>query len=111
MKTQFTTGPWQPSQQYMAKHFKGPWIAENVGFGGSVWQIATYVEGKGTQIIAEIKGKDYDQKQKNAALIAAAPDLLESLDELLGLTMDTCGDTATIRKAIAAITKARGAGK
>lgn len=68
----------------MAKHTPGPWSADAEG------EIAFCVEGMVEghpeivcEVLFQVNGMDREMGAANAQLIAAAPDLLESLQELL----------------------------
>ena len=86
----------------MSDHTPGPWAYEN--YGGTL-HVFLDNEG-GTPSICKLVGND---KDANARLIAAAPDLLEALQNLLkvhegeGGTQYHAGDIAR-----AAIAKAKG---
>ncbi len=95
----------------MAGHTKGPWVVDSVGV--SVQH--TLPRGKGTRRIcrtsstAGVRNLPIDaENAANATLIAAAPDLLEALEDLVVQV----GDSHTMRHEIdtarAAIAKARG---
>jgi hypothetical protein len=85
-----------------AKHTpSGPeWAAQDVGHGIRIGDIAWVGFGS-----------SYPKKthRANAQLIAAAPDLLEALDELLGCISETRGSDATkaVLSAQSALTTAR----
>jgi hypothetical protein len=69
----------------MSEYTKGPWKAEYSALvGGSGWNVATYAEDEGTDLVASIRSSEggYEQNAANAKLIAAAPDLLEALQLL-----------------------------
>lgn len=94
-----------------AKHTPGPWRVERYF---SKWLI-----GNGRYLIAETAGSpahlgraSAERDAANACLLAAAPDLLETLQVLLSLH-DACVDTAdawnaSMEEARAAIAKATG---
>lgn len=62
------------------------------------------------RLVAEVTS--WDSKNSNLALIAAAPELLESLEEVTGWMRDHCGPGDGVHeiliKAMAAINKAKG---
>ncbi len=96
-----------------AKHTPGPWRVERYF---SKWLIGN---GNGSYLIAETAGSpaylgraSAERDAANAYLIAAAPNLLETLQVLLSLH-DACVDTAdawnaSMEEARAAIAKATG---
>jgi hypothetical protein len=54
-----------------AKHTPGPWnVGQDSSFGISVW---------GEEHVADVKNWGREERQANASLIAAAPELLEAL--------------------------------
>jgi len=74
----------------MSKHTPGPWAYEN--YGGTVHVFLDNKEG--TPSICKLVGND---KDANARLIAAAPELLEALEELFPWpTMPTKGMTSLL---------------
>ena len=89
----------------MSKHTPGPWAYEN--YGGTVHVFLDNKEG--TPSICKLVGND---KDANARLIAAAPELLGALEELFSMADDAYeGDdefTWNVGKARAAIAKAKG---
>ena len=88
-KAKHTPGPWE------VKQFGGPQISGPAGYAVRTMWGALHVD--------DLQGQD----AANARLIAAAPDLLEALEELIGDTEWGCY-RATYLKARAAIAKARG---
>lgn len=89
----------------MSAHTPGPWICLPTGFGIEV--------APETEICAPVATVLDDPKQgravANAALIAAAPDLLEALKELVAeLDSMACNEEepSTVTRARAAIAKA-----
>lgn len=93
------------------KHTPGPWTVDTNGGGRFSNSIAAKVVASG--LIADVSDWWYDvgQAEANAHLIAAAPDLLEALVELLPLADDEVSHTYdnVLDIARAAIAKARGA--
>ena len=62
----------------MSGHTPGPWAEDAKHTGG-----ARAVIGDGQQLVALVYGRAREEQSANARLIAAAPDLLAALDELL----------------------------
>ncbi|WP_139384302.1 hypothetical protein [Bosea thiooxidans] len=89
-----------------AKHTPGPWRAElqttNYRSGAKTLCITKDCDTGVAQTIAQIVG--IDARQANARLIAAAPELLEALEDIC----DTLGECGMTVKARAAIAKATG---
>jgi hypothetical protein len=89
------------------QHTPGPWyIAGEITdrFGDT-----TIIKDADREVVCEINEDDYDEN--NANLIAAAPELLEALDEFLSIDDWVDSDIAPLSlvdKARAAIAKARG---
>jgi hypothetical protein len=86
----------------MKAHTPGPWAAEYVGDSGGenpveVWEVVSY---PGFLRVAE------HMSAKDARLIAAAPDLLETCMQIVSRGI---ADAGTINKCRAAIAKATGA--
>jgi hypothetical protein len=65
----------------MAKHTKGPWMK----IGGGIYQ-ADYVGRREVVHGSGIKGRTPEEKAANAALMAAAPEMLEACEAALSLT-------------------------
>jgi hypothetical protein len=110
-----------------AKHTPGPWTFRKAGrFQGIVYPphvVHIYADAKGrrcTEFIANCEsidiGEDVGEDVANAHLIAAAPELLEALKELIVLmdlqtpihNISGAEIDARVAKAEAAIKKARG---
>lgn len=102
-----------------AKHTPGPWEACDVGDYSDYDGRCRVILGDDLRIVVVLG--DHDESAANARLIAAAPDLLEALGELLpqnlGAPPDALQDHMTvpvdmtigeIRRALAAIAKAKG---
>jgi hypothetical protein len=96
----------------MSRHTPGPWIGFNNGF--KIWVRS---EGNLTiapQYIADLSGQsDKEKAWADAQLMAAAPDLLEALKELVDLVEGVRDgsykpDSFTCQPALAAIAKAEG---
>ncbi len=81
----------------MSKHTPGPWSTSSVGIGDDLsWPIRRVRhDQRGNRIISWIadahgtQGMDEAERAANARLIAAAPDLLEALEELYWLATDS----------------------
>lgn len=85
-----------------AKHTPGPWTV-----------MGDVIVGQPTYIVAGIynlrASNSEQEEQANAALIAAAPELLEALENLLAAQIDPFGIKAAraCKAAVAAISKAK----
>ena len=100
------------------QHTPGPWIGAGPSFGDTFPRYTTSImtdwehEDEGHIDICELPFHHHDdENEANARLIAAAPDLLEALKEMLDNHEDACtgyGEGAA-EKARAAIAKATGA--
>lgn len=93
----------------MSKHTPGPWVADIKADGSTeVWS-ADY-----SMFIAKRhQMNDRDEAKANAALIAAAPDLLEALERLVDAVNRNAvrqEDFPELRHAYEAIAAARGEG-
>ena len=92
------------------KHTPGPW-EQGTQVNGSTTLVARMKTGF---VVAEMRNVHFrEEAEANARLIAAAPDLLESLRELAELAvlqfgMPPPGADGTLQKALAAIAKADG---
>ena len=96
-----------------AKHISGPWIAEDD-------QSIYAADGDGRRLIAECHAGHKEERAANARLIAAAPDLLEALQEMVAGDAEAIEDAkrlgvpfpdemlAAYHKARAAIARATG---
>ena len=99
------------------QHTPGPWIGAGPSFGDQFPRYTTEITtederyGDGYIQICELPFHHHDEENEaNARLIAAAPDLLEALKEMLDSHEDVCtgyGEGAA-DKARAAIAKATG---
>lgn len=94
----------------MSNHTPGPWRIErqNPSPTTGEWMIA----GSAPGYLAEIRDCGSGDPSANARLIAAAPDLLEALEELLSMCQrqegfHDDGDGCMFERASAAIAKAR----
>lgn len=88
----------------MNKHTPGPWVARpvpNVGVRGHTGYAIDFNEDQ-EQVV------DFVYEEADANLIAAAPDLLEALDELVRHQEALGRHNVIIDKSRAAIAKARG---
>lgn len=103
----------------MSKHTPGPWIGAGPSFGDPLprytTEIVTEWEGEGGEVLAicELPLHHHDnENEANARLIAAAPDLLKALRDLLAEADDVIATCPLTRAAArAAIAKAEGAPK
>ncbi len=89
----------------MSKHTPGPWATSKHGTPAAFPQFGVYQEGACNDHVT-VKGEN---AQADAALIAAAPDLLEACQGLLEVfagDMD-CEDMATIQHARAVIARTK----
>ena len=85
----------------MSKHTKGPWTFTKDGY-------LTITDSEGGEIMGQCFFRDYvPEKLEDWLLITAAPELLDALQELVGL-QSTDPDSA-VSRARAAIAKATGA--
>ncbi len=112
----------------MNKHTKGPWFADNGDgqycgvFGAHGEPIAYLVEPKGNNYeLLPLASHDewagaqeypkWHEHEDNARLIAAAPDLLEALENAVGdlkAIIEVRGDSIDLTQYRAAIAKAKG---
>ena len=95
----------------MSKYTPGPWKCGQY-LGHSFWVVHTDVgdRGRGMDIVEGVAGLTPEQRLANARLIAAAPELLDALKEIVDAAD---GDgwnqlDASFKKARAAILKAKG---
>jgi hypothetical protein len=91
-----------------AKHTQADWVAcEHGDYGDNNGQCIAIVGGG--MRIALVLGRNTPETHANAALIAAAPDLLEALESLLAAQIDPLGIKAAraCKAAAAAISKAK----
>ncbi len=93
-----------------ASHTPGPWVP-CPGLAGSRFRIETMRVNNDCEPVAECKGPD---REANARLIAAAPELLEALEEAATWMDDDKGGDLPhtdpmMRRIYSAIAKARGA--
>ena len=98
------------------KHTPGPWLSAEYGNYGDYDGKCRVILGDGGDIrTAVVLGFDSEENQANALLIAAAPELLEALAELMrnfptDFDMTEAGwDRSDIDKACSAHDKARAA--
>lgn len=93
-----------------AKHTPGPWFTHREGFS------SVYIEARiGGGMLQEVAScgptnEGSDQQEANARLIAASPDLLEALAEIVSAADGGCWNQLdpSFSKARAAIAKATG---
>jgi len=72
------------------KHTPGPWTATPSYINLGEWEIYGNEDGDNAQHIGSIEAEGTEQAEANARLIAAAPDLLEACESMLGfLSADT----------------------
>ena len=94
------------------KHTPGPWyVGSGTYEGRNIYSVASVTDDEGftyQPIVASAEDDGIKCWDANARLIAAAPELLEALEELIAATqhLDPC--QATAEKARAAIAKAKG---
>lgn len=82
-------------------HTPGPWTVSNNSVFGN--------HGVIKPLVADLDGRfDDDESKANAALIAAAPDLLVALQDLLNATEETYDNRHERQAALDAIDKATG---
>lgn len=98
-----------------AKHTSGPWVFDEVRTDcGRAFRIGSgemLTAGKGCCIIYDdYPGNPDNERKANARLIAAAPDLLEALEEISRKYSNGASADAIARIARAALAKARGEG-
>lgn len=103
-----------------SKHTPGPWTCEPNPYTDQRFEYVCYAEGKGSVAKIERHTQNHDdwrarpraEFEANARLIAAAPDLLEALNDLVRtmLTREFSESDyqAAFRLANAALKKARG---
>ena len=92
-----------------AKHTPGPWQACDVGDYSDYDGRCRVILGNDLRI-AVVLG-DHDESAANARLIAAAPDLLEELEDMVSLVeylMNDSYDNKETAEARAAIARAKG---
>lgn len=85
-----------------SKHTPGPWVAVKAGHGP-----IDIMDPRGRDVVTVYGGVDPGSYAANAALIAAAPELLEALQMVLGKMSDWNQDGETIRQIKAALDKAQ----
>jgi len=94
----------------MMKHTQGPWAVSNYYAGKA--SISGKDWGGFATVVTRLDGDENDSVEglANARLIAAAPDLLAALEDMLNLTLDEddIAVSSRIAKARAAIAKAKG---
>lgn len=87
-------------------HTPGPWITGEGEYADQVFEKSAVPDGEldwGAALICETAGNN-----ENAALIAAAPELLAALDSLVGMVIENGGRGDLVDNALAAIAKAEG---
>jgi hypothetical protein len=88
-----------------AEHTPGPWLLDDENGVIANNQVIAYAKAISHPILRKV---DVEQWNANACLIAAAPDLLEALDEMLD-DIGRANSMPSAIKARAAIAKATGA--
>ena len=83
------------------KHTPGPWHTRV--YHGEAVRDGVAVYGDGITVVRDIWGRTLEQSAANAALIAAAPDMLAAL-EWVAHTSDDCNSRDAARAAIAKAT-------
>ena len=99
-----------------AKHTPGPWVfrrgPDDAGFEFTLGDTRerTFVEQTFdyAQVLYPDDGDQYETAEANARLIAAAPELLEALEEWEATLRELGEDNEIARKTYAACEKARG---
>lgn len=92
----------------MIKHTPGPWIIQDYRIGPLLKEPD---QSYGMLLpVAYIEQYDYPNHKSNAALIAAAPELLEALERFIAWVdkQNLEYESAMVRQAKAAIAKAKG---
>jgi len=94
----------------MSAHTLGPWIAADVFVNNSPNRLILRQAKYGGDVVADLGDTDH-ANMANARLIAAAPDLLEALQDLLDVVGVRIDDPRIVQfdRARAAIAKAEGA--
>lgn len=98
----------------MREHTPGPWQAEEASVRGITQEWFVRVDGDDIAIASDIRDRNGNHSEANARLIAAAPELLEALEDLASLAeaaMREVGEydiEAELADARAAIAKATG---
>lgn len=88
-------------------HTPGPWTVMREEYFDGVPLVKRWV--RGPQLSNAPEGEEAERAEADASLIAAAPDLLDALEELLSADPDMPSYGSTLDKAEAAIRKAKGA--
>lgn len=105
-----------------AQHTPGPWAIDRDPRRGMSWNINIVDKARGHAVcfMAHSGGKEPERDEANARLIAAAPELLEALQEMVDGDAEAIDEAKALgvpfpeemlkayRKAIAAIAKATG---
>lgn len=87
----------------------GPWISYTGHDGQFKYQpyIMSQPDGDSLPIVVAVI-QDTEQRDANAAIIAAAPDILAALESIMQYAIDWSIPTVIWDKAVAVITKAKG---
>lgn len=102
MRTKYTPGPWIGIDPKTGKFRDTPWDAVNERVSSSM--AAPIKAGRATvALVVMAGGENEDELDANACLIAAAPELLEALEELVA-EFGVCGLTEKARAVIAKAT-------
>lgn len=97
----------------VTKHTPGPLIVQEDDFGPSEFVITTQQRKNKSQVPICKMDVDFDgqigvEQQANALLIAAAPDLLKALQDMVDYYGTASASVEALHKAHAAIAKAEG---
>lgn len=85
------------------KHTPGPWFVDGM-------DIKSFSDPAHIRLAGVHGGRPRDEREANASLIAAAPELLKTLRHVEGALLDiTCERTSILKGVRAAIAKAGGA--
>lgn len=83
-----------------AKHTPGPWLVDRDPRIGMAWNNHIVDQhGNAVCFMAHSNGRDTERDEANASLIAAAPDLLEALQEVLATNRATSRLPKTVLEA------------
>lgn len=102
-QTKHTPGPWLAIRPHQENDGSAMWELDDDEEPAAVYAIVAPASGEAVAMSHDL----FEFREADACLIAAAPDLLEALDELLsvGITQRSW------RKGRAAVAKARGEGQ
>ncbi len=68
----------------MSKHTPGPWVADWTRAGKTAWKVVG-ADGRGVSTVLVSQDRPAAEKEANARLIAAAPDLLEAAKDVTAM--------------------------